>query len=254
MPSPLAAYVKKLGLSVLLVGLFLWTGCATYVTPGAGAKLADFGSPEWDIEKALSRKPAASFPVRLAMVRVQSPGYRSYRNSSYGTGRYSVVTTRDIEEEKDFDRLKALPMIAGVAPMSRLLLPETLDSDRPLRQAAASLQADMLLIYTLDTNFHIDATNLGPLSVVTLGFLPNREAVVRSTASALFYDVRTGFVYGLAESTAQESQRANLWSTQDAIDSTRRAAEKKSFEQLIDELTKTWSGIVKEHAAKVVAR
>lgn len=254
MRSRLTDHLRQLIQSALLVCTLVWSGCATYVTPGAGAKLADFGSPEWDIEKALSRKPAASFPARLAMVRVQSPGYRSYQNSSYGTGRYSVVTTRDIEEEKDLDRIRGLPMIAGVAPMSRLLLPEKLDSDLPLRKAAASLQADMLLLYTLDTSFHIDATNLGPLAVVTLGLLPNREAVVRSTASALFYDVRTGFVYGLAESTAQESQRANLWGTQDAIDRTRRAAEKKSFEQLIDELTKTWGAIVKEHAAKVAER
>jgi hypothetical protein len=236
-----------LGLTLLFGGTSLF-GCATYVTPGGGAKLTELSQADWDIEKAMSRRPAAQFPARIAMIRVQAPGYKSYGNSGYGTGRYSVVTTRDIEEESHFDRIKSLPMVAAVASINRLLLPAELDTDRPLRQAAASLQADILLLYTLDTSFHIDETNLGPFAVITLGFLPNKEAIVSATASAVLYDVRTGFIYGLAESTARERQRANVWSTQGAIDSSRLRAERKSFEQLLDELTKTWKGVRDEHA------
>jgi len=241
---------SKIPFSCILIALVSLLGCSTYVTPGAGAKLADLSQTSWDIEKALTRKPAAAFPARLAVVRVQASGYRSYGNQGYGTGKYSIVTTRDIEEEKDFDRIKNFPMVAGVATMNRLLLPANLDSDMPLRQAAASLQADMLLLYTLDTSFHIDETNLGPFSVITLGFLPNKEAIVTATASAVFYDVRTGFVYGLAESTAREQQRANVWTTQSAIDNSRLAAEKKAFEQLLDELSKTWKGVTEQHAGR----
>ena len=108
----------------------------------------------------------------------------------------------------------------------------------------------MLLLYTLDTSFRIDETNLGPFAVVTLGFLPNREAIVTATASAVLYDVRSGFVYKLAESTAREHQRANLWTTQNAIDNSRLEAEKKSFEQLLDEFAKTWKGVIEEHAVR----
>jgi hypothetical protein len=239
--------VDVFGSGFLLIAVL--AGCGTsYVTPGRGAKLAEISNPDRDVERALGRKPSANFPARMVMVRVQSPGYRSYGNSGYGTGRYSVVTTRDIEEDKHFERVKNFPMVAGLTPISRLLLPENLDSDRPLRQAAASLQADLLLLYTVDTSFRIDEANLGPLTMITLGFLPNKEATVTATASALISDVRTGFVYGLAESTAQERQRANVWTTQQAIDQSRLAAEKKSFEQLLDEISKTWSGILAEHA------
>ena len=248
---------SRLGLTIFFGVTFAsagFSGCATYVTPGGGAKLADLSQADWDIEKAMGRKPAAQFPARIAMIRVQSPGYKSYGNTGYGTGRYSVVTTRDIEEERHFDRVKNLPMVAGVASINRLLLPPQLDTDRPLRQAAASLQADMLLLYTLDTSFHIDETNLGPFAVITLGFLPNKEAIVTATASAVLYDVRTGFVYGLAEATARERQRANVWTTQNAIDNSRLQAEKKSFEQLLDELTKTWKGVMEEHAKRASVR
>src|SRR5690242_8419740 len=95
----------------IILALIPLLGCSTYVTPGGGAKLADLSQTSWDIEKALARKPAAAFPARLAMVRVQASGYRSYGNQGYGTGKYSIVTTRDIEEEKDFDRIKNFPMV-----------------------------------------------------------------------------------------------------------------------------------------------
>jgi hypothetical protein len=220
----------RIVLRVALVSM-AFSGCATYITPGPGAKLADLSQSDWDIEKLMSRKPAAQFPARIAMIRVQAAGYKSYGNAGYGTGRYSVVTTRDIE-----------------ASINRLLLPADLETDRPLRQAAASLQADMLLLYTLDTSFRIDETSLGPFSVVILGFLPNKEAIVTATASAVLYDVRSGFVYGLAESTARERQRANVWTTQNAIDHSRLEAERKSFEQLLDEFVKTWKGVTEQHA------
>jgi hypothetical protein len=243
----------RLGRMVLGVALgsMIFSGCATYVTPGPGAKLADLSQSDWDIEKLMSRKPAAQFPARIAMIRVQAAGYKSYGNAGYGTGRYSVVTTRDIEEERHFERVKNLPLVAGVASINRLLLPADLETDRPLRQAAASLQADMLLLYTLDTSFRIDETNLGPFSVVTLGFLPNKEAIVTATASAVLYDVRSGFVYGLAESTARERQRANVWTTQNAIDNSRLEAERKSFDQLLDEFVKMWKGVTEQHAIRM---
>ena len=46
---------------------------------------------------------------------------------------------------------------------------------------------------------------------------PVRTADTNATASAALIDVRTGFVYGVAESTATEEQRASVWSTESAI-------------------------------------
>ena len=74
-------------------------------------------------------------PARLAVARVQASGYYSRSNTCYGSGRYCVVTTRDIEPEAAFERLSKLPQVAGLALMNRMLLPGKLTSAKDLRQA-----------------------------------------------------------------------------------------------------------------------
>src|SRR6185369_2340312 len=118
-------------------------------------------------------------------------GYCSSTATSYGQGRYSILTTRDVEKPETIEKLAKMPQIAGVAPISRLLLPATLESDRELRQAAAKLQADILLIYTIDTEFKTE-DKAAPISVVTLGLSPNQQVRVTTTASAVLMDTRNG--------------------------------------------------------------
>ena len=228
------------------------TGCATYVTPGAGVALSQLG--DGHIQALLNRNPLSPFPAHIAVTRVQDSGYRSYSTESYGEGRYSVITTRDIEQDAHFERIANLPMVAGVAPLNRLLIPVRLHSDRELRHAAASVKADLLLVYTLDTSFRIKDHDIGPLGVITLGFLPNQEAKVTTTGSAAIYDVRTGFIYGLAEATAHERQSASIWTSQDAVEESRFRAETQAFESLLGELEKTWDGIIATHAASSPAQ
>jgi hypothetical protein len=160
------------------------------------------------------------------------------------------VTTRDIEPEESFDKLAKLPQVAGVALVNRLLLPERLESTKDLRLAAARLKADMLLIYSLDTGFNVDSTDIGPLAVISLGFLPNKKARVTSTASAAIFDVRTGFLYGVAEATATEQQRATTWSSVSAIDRARQRAEAEAFGRLVGEIGRLWNGVVDTHAGR----
>ena len=224
-------------------------GCAQYATPGRGVapeKLADYS-----IEERFNREPAAKFPAHLAVVRVQDSGYSAYRAESYGKGRYSVLTTRIIETDDDLARIGRMPMVAGIAPLERLLLPEQLDSDKPLRLAAASLRADILLLYSIDTSFRIDGRLISPLSIISLGLLPDREAVVTATAAAALFDVRTGFVYGIAEGTAHETQIANTWSSSEVVEHARLKAETAAFKQMLGELEKTWKQVVERNASTV---
>jgi hypothetical protein len=223
-------------------------GCATYQTPGAGVSLANLSEADSNIAEIMSREPAAVFPARIAIARAQAPGYQSGSNYCSGEGRYCVVTVRDIESEEDFERIGALPMVAAVAPLNRIILPTVFNGMRDLRRAAASLKADLLLVYTLDTRFTVESAEIGPLQVVSLGFFPNKEAHVATTASLAIYDVRTGFVYGLAEATARQEQRATLWSSRQAVDSARMRTEAESFEQLIEEFETLWKGIVETYA------
>lgn len=196
-------------------------GCQhRYITPGEGANLAGIAGltrqqteeiTDKEIQDILDRKPASPFPARMAYVRIQSSGYRSYMVDSYGYGNYSVVTAKDIETDEHFKKLSQLPMISAITPLNKVLIPTQLRSDKELRMAASHLHADLLFVYTLDTVFRIKDHDIGPLGVITLGFLPNQEARVRTTASAVVFDVRTGYVYGLTEATAFESQMASAW-------------------------------------------
>ncbi len=233
-------------LFLAIAATVILTGCAAkYVTPAAGVNLAAIN--DYSIEERFKTKPASPFPARIAVVRVQESGYYSHGNTSYGQGRFSIVTTRDIEKDEHFDKLSSLPDVAGLATLNRLLVPSQLNSVRDLRTGAASLHADMLLLYTLDTSFRLKGKSLGPLTAITLGFLPNKKAFVTTTASAVLYDVRTGHVYGMAEASHESSHIANTWSKSQAIDNARLETEKEAFAKMVDQFVETWDGILSEY-------
>ncbi|MGE3107207.1 MAG: hypothetical protein AB7G11_02910 [Phycisphaerales bacterium] len=235
------------------------TGCgSSYLVPGGPADMGAFGAPravrpsgtDPRVQVAMDRQPLASFPAGLAIAHVQESGYSCWNGSSYGTGRYSVVTQREVEQEQDLGRLTRLPMVAGVSSMSRLLLPSSLQSDVELRQAAASVHADMLLIYTFDTRFSKDDF-ASPLTVVTLGLFPSKTVEVRTTASALLVDTRSGYIYGTLESTSKpENQIANAWTSESAVDDARRRAEGAALASLMDEFEGLWGRVVTEYSAR----
>ena len=198
----------------------------------------------------MSKEPAASFPANISVARIQAPGYQSYKVSSFGTGRYSVVTTREVETEEDFERLSKLPEVAGIAPLNRILLPSNLDSVKSLREASARLKADILLIYTFDTSFHAGEQKFAPLNVITLGFLKNKEVTVTTTVSAAFFDVRTEYLFGLSEATSKESKNSSVWSTSDVVDDMRVTTEKAAYQKLLPEIEKTWLRITSQYSGK----
>lgn len=238
--------MKALFLSLLvLAGL---AGCASYTTPGGSAPLNELADN--DINEVMSKQPAANFPANIAIARIQATGYQNYKQASYGHGRYSVMTTREAESETDIERLNQMPGVRGVAPINQILLPTRLDSIKDLRQAAARLRADVLLIYTFDTSFHAGEQKFAPLNTIALGFLKNKDVSVTTTATAALFDVRTEFLYGIAEATAKESKAASVWSTTDAVDDMRVITERAAFEALVPAIEKTWQGIVKEHQGR----
>jgi len=239
---------RSLPLIILTLCLAVTQGCATYTTPAGGVNIPSLG--DGDIAELMAVEPAAQFPARIAVARIQSSGYSSRTNDSYGSGRYSVVTTRDMEDEGDFARLAEMDMVAGVAPVGRLLLPAQLDSIKDLRLSAARLKADMLLLYSVDTAFHVEGKALGPLTAITLGLLPSKQAFVSSTTSGLLVDVRTGYIYGVAEATERNEQRTTVWDSADAIDRARVQSEAASFKSFIGEVGTLWGQTVQQYAVK----
>jgi hypothetical protein len=235
-----------LGLILIYTALSA-AGCASYATPGRGADLRMIGAGDTAIGAALSRKPLATFPTAIAVARLQSTGYHSQTAESFGTGRFSIVTTRDVEKPEQIERLARLPMVLGIAPMNRLLLPPNLDSEVDLRNAAAQLHADLLLMYTLDTQFYVNDMS-SAVTLISLGFAPIQNARVVTTASALLVDTRNGYVYGLAEATVTKNHLTSAWDSDHAVDATRVRTETEAFEKLVGEFEKTWAGVLMQYA------
>ncbi|MHB1155784.1 MAG: hypothetical protein ACYC26_02985 [Phycisphaerales bacterium] len=234
-------------LSLVLIGwvVVVLGGCQSYVTPAGRADFAAFSSPA--IEESFRAKPAAVLPAHLAAVRVQASQYQDYytrrEGGVYGSGRYSVVTAHEVEDDADFQRIARMPDVGGLISISTLLLPEQLTSDRELREAAARLKADMLLIYTFDTRFHTNDSVVA-LNVISLGLFPSRKVYVTVTCSALVIDTRTGFVYSALDTTEKREMLTNAWESGESADRARRDAEKAAFKSLVGELERNWPRIV----------
>ncbi len=241
----------RLGLATLAGVSGFLTGCATYTTPGTAADFRALGitAEQQDaltddaIREAMSRKPAASFPAVIATARVQGSGYRSYSDVGYGRGSYTLASLREVETETDLNAMNAMIGIRSVAPLNRMVTTEHIKELGDLRLAAAQVQADMLLLYTFDTRFGVE-TLVPALGTITLGLFPSRESRVTSTCSAALVDVRTGYIYGLVESTSKQEQLANAWTSETAIEQSRRRAERQAFEGTVKQFTDLWKGVV----------
>lgn len=223
-------------------------GCATYIPPGAKADLQVFAPP--DIQAGFAAKPSNPFPASVAVVRVQAPTYNNYylqqRGGSYGSGRYSVILTKEADEGSQIERLSKLPQLAGIVALNRMLLPQRLEGDRELRGAASRLQADLIFLYTFDTSF-FDTDVAKPLTVITLGLSPIRKISASTTASALLMDTRTGYIYSAYEVTERTQTLATSWGSSDTADEARRTNEKIAFRKLIDEVVASWPKILQRH-------
>jgi hypothetical protein len=234
--------ILLLSLSALAV---IFTGCSTYVTPGGRANLDAISS--YSLRESFAAKPAAIFPAGIVAVHVQAPKYRDYytdhQGGIYGYGRYTVLFAKEVETNADFDRIGKLPQVGGIVTLNSLLLPQNLQSDRELREAAAHLKADMVLLYTFDTAFH-NADASDTLNVISLGFFPDRKVTVHVTASALVIDTRTGFIYAALEANEKQQLPSNIWETSEVADRARLDAEKTAFQSLLGEFEKNWPMIV----------
>jgi hypothetical protein len=230
----------------LFLGMAVLSGCATYIPPSGRADLGSISS--FSMRESFAAEPAAGIPVSIAAVRVQAPQYRSYHTEReggvYGAGRYSVVTVKEVEDDADLQRLTKLPDVGGFITINRLLIPARLESDQELREAAARLKADMLLLYTFDTSFH-DNDASATLKVITLGLSPTRRVFVHVTASALLVDTRTGFIYAALEANERRKTLTNAWESRQSADRARQDAEQAAFKGLVGEFEKNWPAIIK---------
>jgi len=88
---------------------------------------------------------------------------------------------------------------------------------------------------------------------VTLGAFASEKSHIVTTCAAAFIDVRTGFVYGVAEGTSTATKRSSPWTTENALETARLKTEREAFEATLKEIAKTWSAINSDYSRTTVA-
>ncbi len=249
---------QSLVLFIMIVIPLSMLGCNSYYrTPAAPASFAGLGLSaqvgdmnederteltDDEILRRLALKPLASFPVNIAHARLQGASYRS--NGAY------LINLQDENTRAIFVPLAELPGISGMTSLNQMLLPADLENERQLRAAAASLHADLMLLYTYDSRIETDEV-IPYAGLFTLGLFPDRNAKAVVTVSAIIVDVRSAYVYGTATGTGQCDQFASAWTNGDAIDDALRKAEQRATVELVANLEALWHSILAEHAPRL---
>jgi phosphoenolpyruvate-protein kinase (PTS system EI component) len=77
-------------------------------------------------------------------------------------------------------------------------------------------------------------------------FASEKSRIV-TTCAAAFIDVRTGYVYGVAEGSATQTRHSSIWTTERTIDAARLKTEREALSAALKEVARTWSGIYAQY-------
>ena len=221
-----------------LAAAFLMPACTSYVNSPAVArslkeKRAAFSDPL--IARAYNAKPAIHFPATIA-VATNSPDTREH--------------VRAISAHGTLDTWSALPQLARIVTISPVLIECRTDNDPKadlrIREAAAKLHADAVLILATETQA-TDGKIVAPLADLSLGLLPNKRYELISTALAALVDTRTGYIYGTIEKSRARSGITMAWGGDDVIRRARAKVEREAMEKLFADFPAFWRGVVATH-------
>jgi hypothetical protein len=231
-------HMKYASLAVAVATLIL-SGCSSYVnSPAVSRALKErreaFSDPL--ISRAFNAKPAIHFPATIA-VAANSSDTRDH--------------IRAISAHGTIDTWSSLPQLARVAILSPVLTDERRSDTDPkadlrIREAAAKLHADAVLILSTETQA-TDGNFIAPLTTLSLGLLPNKRYELISTALAALVDTRTGYIYGTIEKSRSRSGLTMTWGSDDVIRRVRAKVEREAMEKLFADFPAFWRGVVDSH-------
>ena len=215
------------------------SGCTSYVNSPAvarslEAKRAAFSDPL--IARAFNAKPTIHFPATIAVA---------------SNGRDTRDHLRAISAYGTLDTWSSLPQLARIAIISPVLTEgygsrNDPKADLRLREAAAKLHADAVLILATETQA-TDGKIIAPLTALSLGLFPNKRYELISTALAALVDTRTGYIYGTIEKSRARSGITMEWGGDDVIHRARSKVEREAMEKLFADFPAFWRGVVDSH-------
>jgi hypothetical protein len=224
----------KLPPVLFLLAATVFTACSSHINSPTVARTleaqrAAFSDPL--IARAYNAKPSMRYPAIIAIA------------SSSSTVRDHL---RAMSAHGALDSLQTLPQCARVFPLSSLLIRRDEKPDLALREAAAKMHADAVLILAIETQV-TDGRIIAPLTELSLGLLPNKRYVLIATALAALVDTRTGYVYGALEQSSAKSGLTMAWGSSEVISRARSKAERDAMEKLFADFPSFWRGVVQNH-------
>jgi hypothetical protein len=183
--------------------------------------------------------PVVRAPVRLAVIRVQGPGYRSAASEGTNCGRYCAVAGAD-SAQPVLKALSGWPSVGSAVALDAGLLPSHLDSLTDLRWAAAKLQADVMFVYTLDTKFVVGGHALEPGARLPSARPAGDAGRIDCLASGQFFDVRTGAGLGQAHGTASRGLD-DAWGSISRLEDGRLQTEDAAVASLLGDARSVWT-------------
>lgn len=216
------------------------SGCASYVNSPAArsavaAKREAFSHTL--ISRAYNAKPAMQFP---AVVAVAPQGEEAVMHLR------ALDALGKLDNAKRQHDLRALPMISGLLENGSAHPDSQNVFDLRLREAAARMHADAVLLISMETN----ATNgevFAPLTTATLGLFPNNRYEIIATGLAAIVDTKTGYVYGTVEKSAAKTGVVMVAGSDESLARRKQQAQREAMEKLIAEFPTFWQGIVAAH-------
>lgn len=224
-------------MKIVLLLAFLLTGCMLpYSRPEVAADFAAMGlrPPESaeEIAVAGARRPAANLPATLAAFHVQA----------------YVANDRALEYPDDVNHLASMRGIGSVVPLSGVV-PRGQDFGLDcLRSAGARVHADLVLVYTFETDTTPDTT-IPLLGTFTLGIFPNEITRATSTGSAALIDARTGYLYGLTQATSKQYRITNAWNVRAVREKSADDARNRACKDLVAQVEELWEGVLARYCA-----
>ncbi len=236
-------------IALLITTALTISGCATSYVNTPTARIAldkqrEIFSNQL-IAHAYNAKPAIHFPATIGVA---------------PSGSEAQQQLRMLDADGKLDALKSLPQVGGIVNVSSLLKADGggddhgerksggvwNKSDLILREAAAKLHADAVLLIAIETHA-TDGEIFSPLTTLSLGLLPNSRYTILSTALAALVDTRTGYVYATIERSAAKSGVAITWGSDGVISRVRERTERAAMEKMIAEFPAAWRGVVQTH-------
>jgi hypothetical protein len=166
---------------------------------------------EESIRRAMATRPQLSVPTKVAVAEIGTRQTAYLPDYSY-CGRpdiqAGIVSLRADEEKLWKETLnKDRPAVGQVIPLAPVLVPDGSDGTLlRLRQAAATLHADLLLVYVRESDWGKQPNALSGLYLTIIGLWASPGTNLRAitVAKGALVDVRNGFVYGVVSADAED--------------------------------------------------